>query len=248
MTSLINNFGFRAYNNVVEEITITQNGFDGLYMSYLFGKVRERFSFLPSVCDMEKKGDHTEIAFKTEREYCPYVRKYAEEHIADVLAVGYKYAFFEKRLTLPLLTPLKKRLLMTALVAADYRDDRAHIVKRIRGFESYCIDGLFHFRLRELVKRWEEVADYIPTDMGEAAMDGFIEFLAEDGEGKIFLKDGKVYDEEYRPLNRSLLTGVESPIGEILLGGAERVYCFGEVDGDTAVFLRKYYGEKAIFC
>ncbi|MBQ7948669.1 MAG: hypothetical protein IJ284_02805, partial [Clostridia bacterium] len=200
----------------MEEITITQNGFDGLYMSYLFGKVRERFSFLPSVCDMEKKGDHTEIAFKTEREYCPYVRKYAEEHIADVLAVGYKYAFFEKRLTLPLLTPLKKRLLMTALVAADYRDDRAHIVKRIRGFESYCIDGLFHFRLRELVKRWEEVADYIPTDMGEAAMDGFIEFLAEDGEGKIFLKDGKVYDEEYRPLNRILLTGVESPMVEIL--------------------------------
>ena len=248
MTSLINNFDFRAYNNVVEEIMITQNGFDSLYMSYLFGKVRERFSFLPSVCDMEKKGDCTEIAFKTEREYCPYVRKYAEEHIADVLAVGYKYAFFEKRLTLPLLTPLKKRMLLTALVAADYRDDRAHIVKRVRGFESYCIDGLFHFRLQELVKRWEEVVDYIPTDMGEAAMDGFIEFLAEDGEGKLFLKDGKVYDEEYRPLNRSLLTGVESPIGEILLGGAERVYCFGEVDGETASFLRKYYGEKAIFC
>ena len=84
--------------------------------------------------------------------------------------------------------------------------------------------------------------------MGEGATDGFIEFLAEDGEGKIFLKDGKVYDEEYRPLNRSLLTGVESSIGEILLSGAERVYCFGEVDGDTAAFLRKYYGEKAIFC
>ena len=108
MTSVINNFVFGAYNNVVEEITITQNGFDGLYMSYLFGKVRERFSFLPSVCDMEKKGDCTEIAFKTERAYCPYVRKYAEEHIADVLAVGYKYAYFEKRLPLPLLSPLQK--------------------------------------------------------------------------------------------------------------------------------------------
>lgn len=248
MPSLINNFAFRAYNIIVEEITITQNGFDGLYMSYLFGKVRERFAFLPSVCDMEKKGDCTEIAFKTERAYCPYVRKYTEEHIADVLSIGYKYAFFEKRLALPLLDAMKKRMLLTALVAADYREDRAHIVKRIRGFESYCLDGLFHFRLRDLVKRWEEIADYIPTDMGEGSMEGFIEFLAEDGEGKIFLKDGKVYDEEYRPLTRSLLTGVESPIGEILLGGAERVYCFGEVDGSTASFLRKYYGEKAIFC
>ena len=248
LTSLINNFAFSAYNNVVEEITITQNGFDGLYMSYLFGKVRERFAFLPSVCDMAKQGDFTEIAFKTEPAYCPYVRKYAEENIADVLAIGYKYDFFEKRLPLPLLTPLKKRMLLTALVAADYKDDRAHIVKRIRGFEQYCLDGLFHFRLRDLIKRWEEIVEYIPTDMGEGSMDGFIEFLAEDGEGKIFLKEGKVYDEEYRPLTRSLLTGVASPIGEILLSCAERVYCFGEVDGETAAFLRKYYGEKAIFC
>lgn len=244
----INNFEVGAYNNGVEEITITQNGFDGLYMSYLFGKVRERFSFLPSTCDMERCGDHTEIAFKTEREYCPFVRKYAEEHIADILAVGYKYAFFEKRLALPLLTPLKKRLLLTALVAADYKEDRTYIVRRIRGFEQYCLDGMFHFRLRELQKRWEEVADYIPTDMGEAAMEGFLEFLAEDGVGKVFLKNGRVYDEEYRPLTKSLLTGVESQIGEILLSGAERVYCFGEADEDTTAFLKKYYGEKAVFC
>lgn len=227
---------------------ITQNGFDGLYMSYLFGKVRERFSFLPSTCGMEKTGDHTEIAFKTEREYCPYVRKYAEGHIADVLAIGYKYAFFERRLPLPLLSPLKKRLLLTALVAADYRDDRLHIMRRIRGFEQYCLDGLFHFRLQDMQKRWEEIAEYVPTDMGERGMDSFLGFLAEDGEGKIFLKNGKAYDEEYRPLTKSLLTGVESQIGEIVLSGAERVYCFGETDGETAAFLKKYYREKAVFC
>ena len=217
-------------------------------MSYLYGKVRERFSFLPSVCDMERKGDHTEIAFKTEREYCPYVRKYAEEHIADVIAIGYKYAYFDKRLALPLLTKMQRRILITALVAADYKDDRQYVARRLRGYESYCLDGVFHFRLRELIKRWDEIVDYIPTDMGEASTDGFLEFLAEDGEGKIFLKNGKVYDEEYRPLTKSLLTGVESPIGEILLGTAERVYCFGKTDGETAAFLKKYYGEKAVFC
>jgi hypothetical protein len=133
-------------------------------------------------------------------------------------------------------------------VAADYKEDRTFIVRRIRGFERYCIDGLFNFRLRDMQKRWEEIVDYIPTDMGESSMDGFLEFLIEDGEGKLFLKNGKVYDEEYRPLNRSLLTGVESPVGEILLGGAERVYCFGEVDEETQAFLKKYYREKAVFC
>ena len=217
-------------------------------MSYLYGKVRERFSFLPSSCGIRRKGDCTEIAFQTERAYCPYVRRFTEDNIADVIAVGYKYDYFEKRLALPILNKMQKRLLLTALVAADYTDDRTFIIRKIRGFENYCLDGMFHFRLRDLQKRWDGIIEYIPTDMGEASLEDFIGFLIEDGEGKLFVKDGKVYGEDYRPLSRSLLTGVESPIGEILLGSAEQVYCFGEVDEGTKNFLNKYYGEKAVFC
>ena len=217
-------------------------------MSYLFGKVRDRFSFLPSTCGLRKQGECAEIAFKTEKEYCPYVRKFAEEHIADVISIGYKYAYFEKRLPLPLLSKTKRRLLLTALVAADYPDDKAYVLRRLRGMGEYCLDGTFHFRLQELRRRWDGIIEYIPVDMGERGMEGFIEFLVEDGEGKLFLKQGKAYDEDYRPLTKSLLTGVESPIGEILLGGAERVYCFGGADEETTAFLKKYYGEKAVFC
>ena len=165
-----------------------------------------------------------------------------------MIAIGYKYAYFDKRLPLPLLSKLDRRTLLTALVAADYKDDRSYIIRRIRGFESYCIDGMFNFRLQELKKRWEEILAYIPTDMGEVGMESFIGFLAEDGEGKVFIKNGKVYDEDYRPLSRSLLTGVEWTLGEVLLSGAEQVYCFGAVDNETRSFLKKYYGEKAFFC
>ena len=232
----------------MEEITITQNGFDSRYMSYLYGKVRERFSFLPATCDLKRDGEFSEIEFKTERAYCPYVRRYAEENIADVIAVGYKYAYFEKRLTLPLLNKKQKRLLLTALVAADYAEDKTYALRRVRGFSEYSLDGVFHFRLRSLVRRWEEIVDYIPSDMGESALSGFLEFLTEDGEGKLFLKGGKVYDEEYRLLSKSALTGEENPVSEILLGGAERVYCFGETDKETETFLKKFYGSKAVFC
>lgn len=232
----------------MEEITITQNGYDGLYMSYLYRKVRERFSFLPATCDIKRTGDRTEIAFQTESAYCPYVRKYAEENMADVLAVGYKYAYLEKRLYLPRLSKSQKRLLLTALVAADYREDRAHIVRKLQGIRTYCLDGVFHFRLQELKRRWDGISEYVPTDMDETALDGFVEFLTEDGEGKLFLKDGRAYGEDYRLQSKSLLTGVQSPIGEILLGGVRRVYCFGEVDDDTKKFLKKYYGINAVFC
>jgi O-glycosyl hydrolase len=100
------------------------------------GKVRERFSFLPTDCDLCSVGDHTKVAFKTERAYCPYVRIFTEENIADVISVGYKYAYFEKRLVLPLLSQKEKRLLLTALVAADDREDRAYALKRLVGFEQ----------------------------------------------------------------------------------------------------------------
>ena len=78
--------------------------------------------------------------------------------------------------------------------------------------------------------------------------DGFLEFLTEDGQGKLYLKDGKVYDDAYRPISKSILTGMESVVGEILLGNAEKIYCFGETDKQTTAFLKKYYGDKAIFC
>ena len=232
----------------MEEITITQNGFDGLYMSYLYGKVKERFSFLPSTCRLHKKGDCARLEFTTERAYCPYVRKFAEEHISDVIAIGYKYDYFNRRLPLPMLTKPQRRVLLTALVAADYREDKAFVAKRLRGFSQYCLDGVFHFRLQTLKQRWDGIVEYIPTDMSESAAEGFLEFLAEDGTEKLYVKSGKVYDADYRPLRRSLLTGVESVVGEIILGGAERVYCFGETDGETRTFLKKYYGKKGIFC
>lgn len=232
----------------METITITQNGYDGLYMSYLHAKLQSRFSFLPSACSLEGKEDCSRLCFQTEREYLPYVRKFTEEHLADVLSIGYKYAYFRRRLPLPLLSPLRRRLLLTALVAADYPEDRAFVLKRVRGLENYSLDGLFHFRLQELKKRWDGVTAYVPTDMGERGLEGFVEFLVEDGEGKLFLKNGRVYDEAYGALTKSLLTGVASSVGEILLGGAERVYCFGETDGETEAFLKKYYGEKAVFC
>ena len=217
-------------------------------MSYLFTKVRERFSFLSDDVQFREEGDCAQIDFRAESAYCPYVRRFAEENIADVIAVGYKYAYFDKKLPLPLLKAEEKYLLLTALVAADYKEDKNYVVRRLRGNTQYCLDGVFRFRLKELLARWAGIVDYVPMDMNKTSLEGFLGFLVEDGEGKLFVKDGKVYDGEYRPLSKSALTGKESVIGEVLLGNAERVYCFGKTDVTTERFLKKYYGEKVIFC
>ena len=217
-------------------------------MSYLYGKVRDRFSFLPADCGLENDGDRTTLVFRSEKKYCPYIRKYAEENIADVIAVGYKYRFFDKTLFLPLLDAAGRDILLTALVAADYPEDREYIRRKLKGTGEYCIDGVFNFRLRELRVRWKGIAEYIPSEFASASLNSFLEFLIGESRGKGFLKDGKLYDEDYRMLNRSSLIGRPTPVREILLSGADNVYCFGAPDSVTSAFLKKYYGEKVVFC
>lgn len=248
MRGRINNSAAAAYNNGVEEITITQSGAPGAYIQYLRGRVSDRFSFLSAESDCKGDGDRTALVFRAEKKYCPYIRKYTEENIADVIAVGYKYRFFGKRLVLPLLSAVEKDILLTALVAADYPEDRAYALSRLHGAGEYCIDGIFRFRLRPLKERWEGIAGYIPAEFDRAALSGFLEFLIGESRGKVFLKDGRLYDEDYRSLCRSLLIGSASPVREVLLSGAESVYCLGAPDPATAEFLKKYYKEKAVFC
>ena len=79
-------------------------------------------------------------------------------------------------------------------------------------------------------------------------MQSFLEFLIGESAGKVFLKEGKLYDEEYRVLNRSALIGRASPVREVILSGADNIYCFGAPDPVTLEFLKKYYKEKVVFC
>lgn len=232
----------------MEKITVTQNGADRLYMSYLYGKVTDKFSFLPAECELETDGDRIRLVLSSERKYCPYIRNYTEENIAEIIAVGYKYRYFSDALFLPMLSGAEKDILLTALVAADLVDDKEYIKKQLKGADEYCIDGTFRFRLGDLKSRWKGIAEYIPSEFSSASLESFLDFLIGESDGKAFLKDGKLYDEDYRKMNRSALIGQATPTREILLSGADNIYCFGTPDPATKNFLKKYYKEKVVFC
>ncbi|MBQ8427891.1 MAG: hypothetical protein IJX18_01400, partial [Clostridia bacterium] len=216
--------------------------------SYLYDKVRGRFSFSAADCAISQNGEYETLSFSADETLCPYLRRYTEENIADVIAIGYKYEYFDKRLFLPLLTPKQKKLLCIALVAADFEEDKEYALKRLRHDGQYSIDGVFNFRLGELKRRWEGVLAYIPKQFGTSSLDDFIEFLVEESEGKVYVKEGKVYDEGYHLLSRGKMFSGERMIAEILLQGAAKVYCFGRVEEDLKSFLCKYYKENAFFC
>ena len=232
----------------MEVITVMQNGADSGYISYVYEKIKEKFSFLPAECTLSAQDDYSQVVFCTDVQFCPYVQAFCKSLVADVISIGYKYAYFSQMLRLPLLSECEKRLLYTALVAADLKEERSFVQEKIQDGPTCSIDGVFRFRLKELKKRWAEVAGYVKSDFGQDSLCGFLRYLIEDGVGKIFVKGGNVYDGEYKRLSKSALVGGNSVVAEILLSGAAKVYTFGKTDDETEKFLQKYYGEKRIFC
>ncbi len=227
---------------------MTEQGNHVPYMEYLYKKLKDRFSFLSTAYRIKEEGERASLEFSAEKKYSPYIRKCAEENIAEIIAIAYKYAYFKEILCLPLLKEEEKDTLYCSLVSADFLEDRTYIKSRMEGVEEYCIDGTYHFRLSELKKRWSKIAEYIPTEFDSFSLENFVDFLVEEGENRVFLKDGFLYDEEYKPLTRSCLIGKMDLRREILLSGAGQVYCFGKPKEGIGEFLKKYYKEKVVFC
>lgn len=235
----------------METITLAQraqNGRQDLYIPYLYKKLKEKFSLSEIDCKIETSNGENALVVKSEESSSLRLKRFANEHIADILVIGYKYEYFRQNLFLPLLNEREKFLLYASLVSADYIEDKKYVLRRLDGIKNCSLDGVFNFRLAELKSRWKEVSEYIPTDFGKYSLESFLDYVVTDGEGRAYLKNGKAYDENYRLLNKSELFGCSSAIAELLLCGAGQVYCFGETDAETEVFLKKYYKEKAVFC
>ncbi len=216
-------------------------------MPYLFKRLSDRFNDLVDFSKINLE-DRETIALKTDKKYSAMLRNFTEDNIADTLSIGYKYKFFKNKLNLPYLDKKEKEILYYSLVSADLEEDKSYIRYHLHGLENYFLDGIYSFRLRSLTDRWNKITEYIPLEFSVSSLDSFMNFVTEEGVNKVFLKKGKVYDENYNVLKKTLLCGEYSPVGEIILAKTESVYAFDTPEHDTMMFLKKYYSEKLFFC
>jgi hypothetical protein len=242
---------FEAYNNVVEKVNLMQNAVEGRserYILYLYNRLKASLNVGNAEFEVLREKGTSCLLCQGNEASLAQMRQIANEHLSDIFAIGYKYDFFKTKLVLPLLSNKDKELLYAALVSADYKEDKRYASRRINFSKNYSLDGVYNFRLGELRARWLEVIEYIPTDFGRYELEGFLDYIVGENEGKAYLKNGKVYDSNYRELQKSELLGKNTVCAEVLLAGAGTVYCFGKVEEETEEFLRKYYKEKVVFC
>ena len=183
----------------------------------------------------------------------PALRRLAEEKVADILCIGYKYA--ELR---PLICPAglgeeDREILVAAVIAADLAEDLRCVLTRLRrAADAECtIDGFYRFRLSDLRAKWRGVAACVPAVFTRGKLADFMEYLLGAGRGKVFLKGDAVFDARCRRLRRSsLIEGGHSEMNtlrEIVLSGAGKVECLVSPSSRQEDFLRRYYGGRVCF-
>lgn len=179
------------------------------------------------------------------------VRRHLEEKVAEIICIGYKYAELSASVRPAGLGGQDREILLAAIIAADFTEDKKYVLSRLRGAEEYSIDGFYSFRLRDLREKWKGVASCVPPVFTRGQLTEFMQFLLGSEHGKVFLKGEEVYDSRCRRLRRAaLIEGGRSEMNtlrEIVLSCAGKVECLGTLSEGKENFLRRYYAGRVGF-
>ena len=220
------------------------------YLLYIQNTLSEVFRQTDTKVGFVADGVRANLNIDCEDFYYPLILSEVHDKIADIISIGYKYAFIS-----PLLTPkgLKKEevnFLLTAIIGADYVDDKRYVLIKLKGIDSPAIDGVFNFKLKLLKNKWEEVASFMPSNFDYLKLRDFINYLILDKSDKIYIENGKVYDAHYRQRLRSkLLFGDKDYdlISEIILSMPGEIELRSSINGKEEKIIKELFGSKIIF-
>lgn len=174
------------------------------------------------------------------------IRRLTREQVAEIIGVGYKYEYFDERINV-CLGKKEKRHLIASVISADLDGDKAYIIGKLKENAEYSIDGFYNFRSKALREKWDRILSYIPAGFSSKDLIRFCSYLVGESRKKVYLKGNTVFDERFRPLKRSRLTGKEDVETELLLSDAGVVYCLGSNPPQLGDFLQKYYADRVVF-
>ena len=233
-----------AYNNLVEEITVSDQGENGLYITYLYNALS---GILARIGGSEELilGERAALRIRADDEEGE-LKETLKDSLTEIIGIGYKFRYLDARLNAAL-SRHDKNLLCAALIAADFEGDKGYIKRKIGEGPEYNIDGLYSFRLGPLKDKWQHIVEYVPAGFSQGDLKQFCDFLVGESKNKVYLQGKTVFGENFKPLKRSLLFGKEDTETEIMLSDAGFVYCLGDVGEELSDFLQKFYAERAIF-
>ncbi len=236
----------------MSQIKITDSAKNGNNVNYIRETLSAVNKQLGCLVDVRGGKNRYELVIDVPSSYRDLVVSEAEDKMADVISINYKYTFFKRNINLSNLKPVESELLLTSLIAADIEEDKRYVVKKLKSFNEYALDGIFNFRMKPLKEKWLDILSYVPESFQSSQLKDFIVYLIKDKGGKrVYFDEGCVYDKRYNLLKRrELLSGDSGEISivkEILLSGAGEVELASKLPKTDEDYIKQLYGDRVRF-
>ena len=229
-------------------ITVSERDYNENNLYYVKNAVSDVLIGTGSTFDIFRAGSRSVLKINCTEGYEQTLCAETADKIAEVVAIKYKYDFFKKSVEARGLTEGEKEILLAGIIAADLDDDKKYVFDKIKTQDEVAIDGVYHFRLTPLKKKWTEIISYIPLGFPNTGLKEFIGFLLENKKKRIYIDDGKVYDSHYRRLNKSELLGGElSLLKEVLLSNCGEIELSGAIPEGDEKYIKEFYGDRIFF-
>lgn len=231
---------------------ITENSKNPANLAYVYSQLPKYLSLCSAKSLLSENEQSAKLSFCVDESYSSYLRRIAEDKVAEAIVINYKYQMFKKNLKVTGLSEKDKNILICSIISADFEDDKAYVKSKISSFDNYSMDGIFNFRLKPLKNKWQEIINYIPGYFNEFELEEFMKYLiGEYSENKIYIKNSAVFDKNYLKLNRSNLIDENNNenhlIKDIILSSATQIECIGKLKEEEYAFLKKYYTNRVVF-
>lgn len=236
----------------MSQIKITESISKSKNVLYIYENLSAVIKQLGCLSDLRGGKNRYELVIDVPSSYKELVVNEVEDKIADVISVNYKYTFFNKRINSSGLSNVERELLLTSLISADIDEDKKYVVKKLKSYFEYTLDGIFNFRLKALKEKWLDIISYIPPGFQSTQLKDFIVYLIRDKMGKrVYFDGGVVYDKRYNLLKRTdLLSGDSGELNivkEILLSGAGEIELGSPLPEKDEYYLKQFYGDRVRF-
>ena len=233
----------------MENIIITESGYDRSNISYLQNTLSELFGHARCRAESTEEDGRIALEIFCPEEFFEIVQAEIADRAAEIIAVRYKYRYFKSTLKISGLSQLENEILLASLIAADLEEDKKYAFRRFTGLKHIALDGVYNFRLRPLAGKWKDIAEYMPGVFIGSQLKDFISYMLEGRKKRVYVDDGKVYDAHYRILKRCALLGGEGAriTREVLLSGGGEVELSGRLEEEDEYYLKEYYGDKIFF-
>ena len=137
----------------MEEFTLSEERVNGGFVAHLYNALLPAAVAAGGAGELSFGGDRAAIRIRAPEG--AQIKQAAAEAVAEIVCIGYKYRFMEERLSV-CLSRRERRLLISALIAADFAGDAAYVRRKAKVGGEWAVDGFWNFRLAALREKTGE--------------------------------------------------------------------------------------------